>query len=120
MRRVTPRALLALVPVVLGACASSGGGGEPLVDSAAGAGSGSSGTVALTRAGEAVQLTENAEATHECEFVAYLPFSGTRVSDVDAMRTLRNEAGRNGANFVLLVMEGRTTIARAEGYLCAD
>ena len=120
MRRVASRLLLALVPIVLGACATSGAGADSAAQPAMGATSGSSGTVALTRAGEAVQFIEDAEATHECEFVAYLPFSGTRVSDVDAMRTLRNEAGRAGANFVFLVMESRTTITRAEGYLCAD
>jgi hypothetical protein len=36
------------------------------------------------------------------------------------LRQLRNEAGNAGANLVLLVMESRTTIARVEGYLCAD
>jgi hypothetical protein len=114
LRRALPRALAALIPVAMAACASSGGSAD-----AADAPSTSS-TVTLTRAGEAVQLTENAESTHECEFVAHLPLSSTRVSDVNALRMLRNEAGRSGANLVLLVMESRTRIARAEGYLCAD
>jgi hypothetical protein len=70
--------------------------------------------------GEAVQLTENAESTHQCEFVAHLSLPSRSASDVNAIRELRNEAGRRGANLVLLVMENRTTIARAEGYLCAD
>ena len=114
MRRALPRALVALIPVAMTACASSG---SPAEDPGPAS---TSSTVTLTRAGEAVQLTENAESTHECEFVAHLPLTGTRVSDVNAMRVLRNEAGRSGANFVLLVMESRTTIAGAEGYLCAD
>lgn len=120
MRRAIPRVLLALVPVVLAACASSGAGADSAAEASADAAPGSSGTVTLTRVGGAVQITEDAEITHECEFVAHLPLSGTRASDVNVTRALRNEAGRQGANLVLLVMETRTTIASAEGYLCAD
>jgi hypothetical protein len=77
-------------------------------------------TVALTRVGEAVQVTENAASARECEYIAELPLRNRSVSDVNTMRTLQNDAGESGANLVLLVMETRTTIARAEGYLCAD
>lgn len=114
---------MALIPIALWACASASGSSDGASGSAsaeAEAAASTSSTVTLTRVGEAVQLTEDAEETHECEFVAHLPLSGARVSDVNAMRALRNEAGRQGANLVLLVMETRTRIARAEGYLCAD
>ena len=112
MSRALPSALVVLASVVTSACASSGAAADvPTSDSS---------TVTLTRVGGAVQLTEDAEITHECEFVTHLPLSGRSVSDVNAMRTLRNEAGRQGANLVLLVMESRSTVARAEGYLCAD
>ena len=113
---------MALIAVVSTACASSPGT-DVTTGAEAGAVAptrGSGATVALTRVGEAVQLTEDAETTHECEFVAHLPLTGASVYDVDAMRTLRNEAGSQGANLVLLVMETRTRVARAEGYLCAD
>jgi hypothetical protein len=122
VKRALPVALVALIPMGLAACASTASPGDTpgpaaVVEDAAPRGSS---TVTLTRAGEAVQLTEDAESTHECEFVTHLPLTGTSVHDVNAIRELRNEAGRSGANFVLLVMETRTTIARAEGYLCAD
>ncbi len=108
MRRAIRRALAALVPLALAGCASSG------------AGAAGSGAVELTRVGEAVQVTENALTVRECEYIDELPLGSRSVSDVNAMRALRNEAGAAGANLVLLVMETRTTIARAEGYLCAD
>jgi hypothetical protein len=76
--------------------------------------------VTLARAAEAVEFTENAESTHECEYVVELPLTSRSVSDASGLRELRNEAARRGANLVLLVMESRTTLARAEGYLCAD
>jgi hypothetical protein len=65
-----------------------------------------------------VQVTENALSVRECEFVVGL--SGQRSLDDDAVRALRNAAGSQGANTVLMVMQTRTTLARAEGYLCAD
>jgi len=106
-----------LISLALPGCASAGGtGGAPTEGGTESAQAG----VELTRVGEAVQLTEDAERTHECEFVAYLPLPSMDASDVNAMRALRNEAGRAGANLVLLVMGSRTTITRAEGYLCAD
>lgn len=108
MRRVIRRALAALVPLALAGCASSGGGAV------------GSGAIALTRVGEAVQVTENAHTAQECEYIDELSLGSRSASDVNAMRALRNEAGAAGANLVLLVMETRTTIARAEGYLCAD
>jgi hypothetical protein len=117
LRRATRAAVAAFLPLTLAACASSGSVAEATSSADA---AGASGQVALTRVGEAVQVTENAESTHECEFVVHLPLSSASASDVNAMRALRNEAGRSGANLVLLVMETRTTIARAEGYLCAD
>lgn len=122
MRREIPRTLVALLLLAATACASSGGA-DATADArggTAGAATGTSSAVTLTRVGEAVQVTEDAETTHECEFVAHLPLTGTSVSDVNVIRAVRNEAGRSGANFVLLVMEGRYRIARAEGYLCAD
>jgi hypothetical protein len=70
--------------------------------------------------GEAVQVTENAQAARDCEYIDALPLGSRSASNVNAMRALRNDAGAAGANLVLLVMETRTTIARAEGYLCAD
>jgi hypothetical protein len=103
---------VALIPLALLGCASGGSAGAADVGAAA--------TVELTRVGGAVQITEDAERTHECEFVADVPLQGNRMSDVNAMRAMRNEAGRLGANLVLLVMETDTTIGRAEGYLCAD
>jgi len=109
-----------MVVLALAGCASAAGtgatGGAPTEGGTESAQAG----VELTRVGEAVQLTEDAERTHECEFVAYLPLPSMDASDVNAMRALRNEAGRAGANLVLLVMGSRTTITRAEGYLCAD
>ena len=114
MRRFIRHALAALVPLTLASCASSNG-------SAGSAGSASASTeagVELTRLGEAVQVTENALSVRECEFIVSL--SGQRTLDADAVRELRNAAGSQGANTVLLVMQTRTTLARAEGYLCAD
>lgn len=87
------------------AAAGSGSGGEP---------------VTLTRVGEAVQITENPTTTQECEYIADLPLRSSDPADENAMRSLRNAAGASGANLVFLVMETRSTILRAEGYLCAD
>jgi hypothetical protein len=56
----------------------------------------------------------------ECEFVADIPLRSTDPNDAEGMIALRNDAGAAGANLVLLVMETRATIGRAEGYLCAD
>ena len=127
MRRAIRTALAALIPIAWAGCATTGGGASDAAASvgASGAASGSSAAttgaeVALTRVGEAVQLTEDAEETHECEFVTHLLIDPTRISDVNAIRALRNEAGRRGANLVLLVMVSRTMIEHAEGYLCAD
>ena len=106
MRRVIRHALVTLVPLTMTSCGGSNGGAPA--------------TVALTRVAEAVQITENAESARDCEFIADLPLQSHSASDANAMRELRNEAGRAGANLVLLVMETRTTVARAEGYLCAD
>ena len=108
MRRVIRHAIAALVPLALTGCASSG------------ARAGAPAATELTRVGEAVQVTENAHTAQECEYIDALPLESRSASDVDAMRALRNDAGAAGANLVLLVMETRTTIARAEGYLCAD
>jgi hypothetical protein len=74
----------------------------------------------LTRTGEAVQITDRQATAQECEFVSDLAIRSTDPSDADALRALRNRAGEAGANLVLLVMANRTTISRAEGYLCAD
>jgi hypothetical protein len=106
VRRAFSHGLAALVPLALASCG--------------GAAAGAPATVALTRVGEAVQVTENAASARECEYIAELPLRNRSVSDVNTMRTLQNDAGESGANLVLLVMETRTTIARAEGYLCAD
>lgn len=108
MRRFIHRALAALVPLALAGCASSG------------ADASGSDAVELTRVGEAVQVTTNAHTAQECEYIDELPLESRSASDVNAVRALRNAAGVAGANLVLLVMETRTTIARAEGYLCAD
>jgi hypothetical protein len=111
VRRAILHALVALGPLALAGC-----GGAP-----AGNGSGNGpDTVTLTRIGSAVQITENGERARECEYVADLPLQSSSASDANAMRALRNDAGEAGANLVLLVMETRTTVARAEGYLCAD
>ena len=104
MRRAISHTLCAAVSVTLVGCASA-----PAAATA---------DTALTRIGEAVQVTENAATARDCEYVVELSTRSTP-SD-DSMRVLRNEAGRLGANLVLLVMESRTTISRAEGYLCAD
>lgn len=111
--------LVTLVPLVLAACATQSTG-TGTTAAPAGDPPATSGTVALTHIGEAVQITEDPETTHECEFVAYLSLPGTNASDTNTIRALRNEAGRRGANLVLLVMESRSTISGAEGYLCAD
>lgn len=114
LTRAIRRAFLVTVPLVLAGCASSSASGSaPAIET-------STGRVELTRVGSAVQITENAESTHECEYVTQLPLTSHSVSDANALRALRNEAGRSGANLVLLVMDTRTTIERAEGYLCAD
>lgn len=127
MRRVIAHALVALLLPLLASCASSaapasanGVPGGASAGPAARAPAGAAATVALTRVGEAVQITENAESTWECEYITEIPLRSQRVSDTDALLWLRNEAGRSGANLVLLVMETTTTIERAEGYLCAD
>jgi hypothetical protein len=78
------------------------------------------GTTALTRVGEAVQVTESAMRARECEFITDLPVRSPSPTDVDALRALRNDAGAAGSNLVPLVMASRTSIERAEGYLCVD
>jgi hypothetical protein len=100
------RALTTLSPLALASCAATSGG--------------VSATVELTRIGAAVQVTENATATQECEYVTDLPLRSSNPADENALRALRNAAGAAGANLVLLVMETRSAILRAEGYLCAD
>jgi len=115
VRRITPPALAALVALAWAGCASSGGSADE------GSAGGGPGEVTLTRVGEAVQMTDNAEITQDCEFITDLDLPGGQSTrDANAMRALRNQAGSRGANLVLLVMETRTTIERAEGYLCAD
>lgn len=106
MRRAVPAWVAVLPLVALAGCASGGGAATS--------------TVELTRIGEAVQVTDNEVRARECEFVSDLTVRSADPSDDDALRMLRNDAGAAGANLVLLVMEGRTTVARAEGYLCAD
>ena len=104
MRRAISHTLWAAASVTLASCASA-----PAAATA---------DTELTRTGEAVQVTQNAATARDCEYVAEL---ATRSTPSDnSMRELRNEAGNLGANLVLLVMESRTTISRAEGYLCAD
>ncbi len=122
MRRLIRHTLMAFVPLAALGCASTGDGGAAAGTTAAIAGGNGSqqGLVALTRTGEAVQVTDNAESTWECEFITDLPLGSTFASDPNAIRELRNEAGRRGANLVLLVLKSRDTIERAEGYLCAD
>jgi hypothetical protein len=56
----------------------------------------------------------------ECQFISDLAIRSTSPDDAGALIALRNDAGVAGANLVLLVMATRTTIERAEGYLCAD
>jgi hypothetical protein len=102
VRRVIRPTTLGVLSFTLASCASAPGAVP--VD------------IELTRIGEAVSVTENATTAQECEYVTEIAFQGT---DENALRTLRNEAGRLGANLVLLVTDG-TTVVRAEGYLCAD
>lgn len=102
MRPVIRHSLLALLALTAASCASAPGA--------------ASASTELTRIGEAVSITENATTAQECEYVTALPVQGT---DENAMRALRNEAGRLGSNLVLLVRDG-ATVVRAEGYLCAD
>jgi len=108
VKRAVRHAVACFTTFGMASCASSGGPG------------GASAAVELTRVGEAVSFTEDAERTHECEFITDLPLASKDPSDVNGMRTLRNQAGIAGANLILLVMESRTSIERAEGYLCAD
>jgi hypothetical protein len=107
-------ALVAFVVLASAACGSGGTG-----NSARAAGAPST-PIVLTRVGEAVQVTERQATAQECEFITDLALRNSDPSDADAMRALRNQAGAAGANLVLLVMESRSVIARAEGYLCAD
>ena len=102
MRRVISLTTLGVLSLMLASCASAPGAAP--------------GATELTRIGEAVSVTENATTAQECEYVTELALQGT---DENAMRALRNEAGRMGANLVLLVTDG-ATVVRAEGYLCAD
>jgi hypothetical protein len=106
VRSAVSYALAALIPLAASSCAGSTAAAN--------------GTTTLTRTGEAVQVTDNAVRAQECEFISDLTPRSPDPSDVDSIRALRNDAGVAGANLVLLVMETRTTIARAEGYLCAD
>ncbi len=103
MRRHLRHALLCSCSLALAGCATS---------------SGSSATeVTLTRVGEAVEVTDNMTSVQECEFITDVPFDGG--TGENAMRALRNDTGRLGANTVLLVMSGGS-VTRAEGYLCGD
>jgi hypothetical protein len=77
-------------------------------------------TPSLTRVGSAVQVTDRPMQARECQFITDLAVQSTNPADAEAIITLRNDAGTAGANLVLLVMATRTTIERAEGYLCAD
>ena len=104
--RFVGRAYAALTAVLLGACASATPGTPSSTE--------------LTRLGQAVQVTESAMRARECQFIADVPVNSTDPTNADAMVMLRNDAGTAGANLVLLVMATRTTIERAEGYLCAD
>ena len=85
----------------------------------AGASRGTTSSVALTRAGQAVRVTESATRTRYCEFLTDLPVRPSSADDADAVRALRNDAGVAGANLLLLVTQSRT-IDRAEGYLCVE
>ena len=85
----------------------------------AGAPGGVSSSVALTRAGQAVTVTESATRTRYCEFLTDLPVTPSSADDADAVRALRNDAGAVGANLLFLVTQSRT-IDRAEGYLCVE
>jgi hypothetical protein len=96
---------VALAFVALAGCAGAPGGG--------------SSSVALTRAGQAVTVTESPTRTRYCEFLTDLPVQPSSADDADAVRALRNDAGAAGANLLLLVTESRT-IDRAEGYLCVE
>jgi hypothetical protein len=105
VRRAITAAILSAGPLLLVGCGGSTAGAAP--------------DTQLTRLGEVVQITDNTTSVQECEFITDLPFEGR--ADEDAMRALRNEGGRLGANTVLLVTaRGSSTITRAEGYLCAD
>lgn len=104
MGRVIRYALGSMVLLVMVNCASSPGSTPA--------------NTQLTRVGEAVQVTENGMAARDCEYVADLPVE-SRLDEND-MRVLRNEAGIQGANLVLLLRETTGDVLRAEGYLCAD
>jgi hypothetical protein len=104
--RLAIRSVLALAGTLLVGCASARAGGASAVE--------------LTRIGQAVQITESAMRARECQFISDVPLASSDPTNSDAMVALRNDAGAAGANLVLLVMATRTTIERAEGYLCAD
>ena len=105
MRLVHHHTCIALVFAALAGCAGASGG--------------VSSSVALTRAGQAVTVTESATRTRYCEFLTDLPVLPSSADDADAVRALRNDAGAAGANLLLLVTQART-IGRAEGYLCVE
>lgn len=94
MRLPTRHALLGLALLATSACAQNAAVAD----------------AELTRAGEAVRVTENPETVRGCEYVA-------EVVGPEGGNELRNEAARLGANFVLRV-QGPTP--RTEAYLCAD
>ncbi len=105
MRTLHHPSRLALVFVALAGCAGASGG--------------TTSSVALTRGGQAVQVTESATRTRYCEFLTDLPVQPSSVDDADAVRALRNDAGAAGANLLFLVTQSRT-IDRAEAYLCVE
>lgn len=108
MHRIIAYAVLAVSVPLVGCAGSAAGAG----------GSAEAGTMTeLTRIGEAVEVTDNTISVQECEFITDVPFDGG--TDENAVRALRNTAGRLGANTILLVMSG-TTVTRVEGYLCGD
>jgi len=104
--RSAGRAHAALYAVLVTGCAGAAPGSQPAAE--------------LTRLGQAVQVTESGMRARECQFIADIPMASPDPTNADAMVRLRNDAGAAGANLVLLVMATRTTIERAEGYLCAD
>ncbi len=106
MRIPRLRAKSALLLLALPGCAGASGGGPS--------------SVSLTRAGQAVVVTESATRTRYCEFVTDLTVAASpSIDDADAVVSLRNAAGAAGGNLLHLVQEART-ISRAEAYLCVE
>jgi hypothetical protein len=108
--RFVDRFVVLLGAVLLTGCASAPAGSTSETTAETG----------LSRLGGAVQVTESATRARECQFIADVPVASSDPTNAASMIALRNDAGAAGANLVLLVMASRTTIERAEGYLCAD